>query len=146
MNSNWDGINNQLAQRDMFFTITPRVGVGNPNRCVCDILEPPKCIHSSKFTPLSPFFFILSTHPIPIGLGLNCSEDKNIGWGAWPQLIAWLGITLRQKVKSRDKATPRRHRRSSYLLFALLYFSIHGRPPRGPTNLTPPNFYTVGGS
>ena len=69
MNSNWDGINNQLAQRDMFFTITPRVGVGNPNRCVCDILEPPKCIHSSKFTPLSPFFFYPFNSSNPHWLG-----------------------------------------------------------------------------
>ena len=81
MNSNWDGINNQLAQRDMFFTITPRVGVGNPNRCVCDILEPPKCIHSSKFTPLSPFFLPFQLIQSPLAWASIVPRIRILGGG-----------------------------------------------------------------
>lgn len=78
--------------------------------------------------------FTLLTHPIAIGLGLiNPPIVPRIrilgGWAAWPQLIARWGITLRQKVKSRDKAMIHCPGTGGQVTFCRIIVF----PPHGPT-------------
>lgn len=120
--------------------ITPSLDVRKATRSiecwVCDIFE--SSPHASTPTNLHIVTFHPLTHPNAIGPALinrrNCSEDKSIwGWVAWPQMIAQLGIKLRQKAKSRDKVWGTTGGRVTFC--CILEFH-HGRPPSGPTDLT----------